>query len=123
MAGTVREMVEKGDALNPLFDDVARLRIAREGLRDVTPALKAGDFAKARKSYESFDHKWGGVEGLIKARSQDADSAITKDMAQIKQALAPEKPDVDQTNALVKDLTDKYNMVVADVTKDARAQK
>jgi hypothetical protein len=114
-------MVEKGEPLNPLFDDVARLRIAREGLRDVAPALKAGDFATARKSYESFDHKWGGVESLIKARSQDADSAITKDMAQIKQALAPEKPDGDQANALVKDLTDKYNAVVADITKDARA--
>jgi hypothetical protein len=66
---------------------------------------------------------WGGVENLIKLRSQDADNAITKDTAQIKQALAPEKPNVDQTNALVKDLTDKYNMVVGGVTKDARAQK
>ena len=116
-------MVEKGEPLNPLFDDVARLRIVREDLRDIPPALKAGDVAKARKAFSGFDHKWGSVEGLIKSRSQDADSAITKDMAQIKTALQADKPDADQTGALVKDLTDKYNAVVADVTKDARAQK
>lgn len=116
-------MVEKGEALNPLFDDVARLRIAREPLRDVAAALKAGDAAKARKAYTAFDHKWGSVEGLIKSRSQEADSAITKDMGQIKTAFQADKPDVDQSSGFVKDLTDKYNMVVADVTKDARAQK
>jgi high-affinity iron transporter len=116
-------MVEKGEPLNPLFDDVARLRIAREDLRDIPPALKAGDMAKARKAYSGFDHKWGSVEGLIKSRSQDADDAITKDLGQIKSALGADKPDVDQAGALVKDLTDKYNAVVGDITKDARAQK
>src|SRR4051794_14900043 len=32
-------MVEKGQPLNPLFDDVARLRIVRAHLREVNPAL------------------------------------------------------------------------------------
>lgn len=107
-------MVEKGEPLNPLFDDVARLRIVRANLRDVTPALKSGDVAKARKAYSAFDHGWGGVEGLVKSRSQDADNDITKDMTQIKRALMGDKPDADQTSALVKNLTDKYNAVVAD---------
>ncbi len=31
-------MVEKGEPLNPLFDDVARLRIVRSNLREVVPA-------------------------------------------------------------------------------------
>ena len=35
-------MVEKGEPLNPLFDDVARLRIVRSNLREVVPALMAG---------------------------------------------------------------------------------
>jgi len=116
-------MVEKGEPLNPLFDDVARLRIVREDLRDITPALKAGDVAKARKAFAGFDHKWPSVEGLIKSRSQDAAAAITKDMPQIKAALQADKPDADQIAAMVKDLTDKYNGVVNDITKDARAQK
>ena len=89
----------------------------------MTAALKAGDIAKARKSYSAFDHKWSSVEDLIKSRSQDAYNDVTKDMAQIKHARAADKPDADQTGALVKELTDKYNVVVTDVTKDARAQK
>jgi hypothetical protein len=43
-------MVERSEPLNPLHDDVARLRIVRAHLREVNPALKAGDLAKARKS-------------------------------------------------------------------------
>jgi hypothetical protein len=38
----------------------------------VTPALKAGDIAKARKSAAAFSGKLGGVDGLIKARSPEA---------------------------------------------------
>jgi hypothetical protein len=116
-------MVEKGAPLNPLYDDVARLRIVRANLREVTPALKAGDVTKARKSYSAFDHKWDSIEDLIKARSEDSYNDIAKDMIQIKRALMPDKPDVDQTTTLVKEVMDKYNAVVADVTKDARAQK
>jgi len=41
-------------------------------------------------------------------------------VTQINQALMADKPDVDQLNALVKGVTDKYNIVVTDVTKDAR---
>jgi hypothetical protein len=116
-------MVEKTAPLNPLFDDVARLRIVRAPLRAVTPALKAGDFAKARTSYSAFDDKWDSIEDLIKARSADSYNAIEKDMIQIERTLMPDKPDVDQAIALVKDVMDKYNAVVADITKDARAPK
>ena len=41
-------MVEKAPPLNALYDDVARLRIERSHLREVTPALKAGDIATGR---------------------------------------------------------------------------
>ena len=36
--------------LNSFYDEVARLRIVRAHLREVPPALKTGNFAKARKS-------------------------------------------------------------------------
>jgi hypothetical protein len=41
--------------LNPLYDDVARLRIVRAHLREVPPALKAGNIANARRSFEAFE--------------------------------------------------------------------
>jgi tetratricopeptide (TPR) repeat protein len=115
--------IEKAPPLNPLFDDVARLRIVRANLREVTPALKAGNFAKARKSYEAFDDKWDSIEDLIKARSADSYTEIEKAMIQIESALKPEKPDVDQVTALVKGIMDKYNAAVGDITKDARAHQ
>jgi hypothetical protein len=115
-------MVEKGQPLNPLFDDVARLRMVRASLRGVTLALKAGDFAKARKSFAAFQDKWKSVEALVKARSADSYGDIEKGMTQVEQALMAEKPDVDGASAVVKSVMDKYNAVVADVTKDARQQ-
>src|SRR5712671_7065261 len=78
--------------LNPLYDDIARLRIVRAHLREVTPALKAGDIAKAKKSYEAFDANWDSIEDLVKARSAEAYVTIEKDMIQIEQALMPDKP-------------------------------
>jgi hypothetical protein len=113
-------MVEYGQPLNPLYDDVARLRMVRANLRSVTLALKTGDVAKARKSFAAFQDKWSTVDALIKARSADSYADIEKGVTQINQALMADKPDVDQLNALVKGVTDKYNAVVADVTKDAR---
>ena len=65
-------MVEKAAPLNPLFDDVARLRIERAHLREVNPALKAGDLAKARKSFSEFEDGWDPVEDLVRIRSREA---------------------------------------------------
>jgi hypothetical protein len=117
------DMVAKAPALNALFDDVARLRIVRSHLREVPPALKAGNIAKARKSFEEFDNTWDSIEDLVKARSADAYVAIEKGMVQIEQALMPEKPDVAQATALVNGVMTQYNAIVAQITRDARAQK
>jgi hypothetical protein len=114
------KMVEAGKPLNPLYDDVARLRIERAHLREVLPALKAGNLAKARKSYAAFDAGWDPIEDLIKARSQDAYVAIEKAMIQIEQALMPDKPDVAAVTALINGLTMQYNAALAEIVKDAR---
>ena len=113
-------MVEKAAPLNRFYDDVARLRIVRAHLREVNPALKAGDIAKARKSFAAFNDNWDSIEDLVKARSRDAYDAIEKGMIQIERVLMPDKPDVDQVSALVSGVTDQYNAIVAQVTKDAR---
>jgi hypothetical protein len=112
-----------GDAapLNPLYDDVARLRIVRAHLREVTPALKAGNIAKARKSFEAFEDTWFNIEDFVRSRSLDAYVAIETGMVQIEQALlTPDKPDITAVMALVRGVMSQYNAVVAEVQKEAR---
>ena len=115
-------MVEKAPPLNPLYDDVARLRIVRAHLREVNPAVKAGNFAKARNSFKAFDDKWDSIEDLVKARSRDAYDAIEKGMVDIERALMAAKPDPDQVTTLVSGVMDKYNAIVAQVAKEAAAK-
>jgi len=109
--------------LNPSYDEVARLRIVRAHLREVPPALKVGDFAKARKSFQTFDETWDSIEDLIKARNADSYVAIEKGMIDIEKALMPNKPDVAQVTAMVNEVMRLYNEVLAEVVKDARARQ
>jgi hypothetical protein len=115
-------LVSKAAPLNPLYDDVARLRIVRAHLREVIPALKAGDVGAARKSFEAFDNSWDSIEDLVKARSDDNYVAIEKGMIEIEQALMPEKPDAAKVTALVNDVMAKYNASLAEVVKEARSR-
>ena len=116
------DMVAKAAPLNPLWDDIARLRIVRAHLREVVPALKAGNFARARKSFAAFDNNWDSVEDMIKAHSADDYVAIEKGMIEIEQALMPEKPDVAQVTALVNGVMAKYNTSVTELIKEARSR-
>ena len=109
--------------LNPFYDEVARLRIVRAHLREVPPALKVGDFAKARKSFQTFDDTWDTIEDLIKARNADSYVAIEKGMIDIEKALMPNKPDVAQVTAMINEVMRLYNEVLAEVVKDARARQ
>jgi hypothetical protein len=115
-------LVSKAAPLNPLYDDIARLRIVRAHLREVVPALKAGDVAKARKSFEAFDTSWDSIEDLIKARSADNYVAVEKGMIEIEQALMPEKPDPAKVTALVNEVIAKYNASLTEVVKEARSR-
>ena len=116
-------LVEKSAPLNRLYDDVARLRIERAHLREVTPALKAGNVAKARKSFEAFDDNWDNIEDLVKERSRESYDAIEKGMVTIERELMPAKPDVDATLATVNDVMTEYNKIVNQITREARDAK
>jgi hypothetical protein len=116
------DMVVKAPPLNPLWDDIARLRIVRAHLREVVPALKAGNFGKARKSFAAFDATWDSIEDMIKARSADDYVAIEKGMIEIEKALMPEKPDVAEATALVNGVMAKYNVTVTELIKEARSR-
>jgi hypothetical protein len=115
-------MVEKGEPLNPLYDDVARLRIVRAHLREVNPALRAGDIARARKSFGEFDEKWDSIEDLVKDRNVKAYSTIEDGMTNIGLALKQATPDVAKAQTLVSGVMDEYNKIVAQVTREARGQ-
>jgi hypothetical protein len=114
------DLVSKAMPLRPGYDDVARLRIVRAHLREVNPALKTGNIAKARASFMSFNDRWDSIEDLIKERSSDAYVAIESGMIKIEQALAADKPDAAQITALVNDIMRQYNDQLAEVAKDAR---
>jgi hypothetical protein len=115
--------IAKAPPLNPLYDEIARLRIVRAHLREVPPALKAGDFAKARKSFEAFDENWDSIEDLIKARSADSYVAIEKAMIEIEQVLMPQTPDVEKATGLVNGIMTRYNAALAEIVRDARARQ
>jgi hypothetical protein len=108
--------------LSPLYDDVARLRIVRAHLREVTPALKAGNLARARKSFEAFEDGWFNIEDFVRAQSLDAYVAIEGGMVQIEQALfMSDQPDVAAVTDLVGGVMNQYNGVVTEVQKQARS--
>ncbi len=109
--------------LNSFYNEIARLRIVRAHLREVPPALKAGDFARARKSFQNFDDKWDSIEDLIKARNAESYIAIEKNMIAVEKALMPAKPDAAQVTAMVNEIMRLYNDALAAVVKDARAKQ
>jgi len=115
--------IEKAPPLNRLYDDVARLRLERSHLREVTPALKAGNIPGAQKSFAAFNDNWDNIEDLVKTRSIQAYTGIEKGMISIENALMAPKPDVDQLITMVADVMMQYNTVVAQVTKEARDAK
>ena len=108
--------------LNPLYDDIARLRIVRAHLREVGPALKAENLAKARKSFEAFNDNWDSIEDLIKVRSDDAYVTIEKGMIEIENALMPDKPDIAKVSGLVNDVMARYNAVLGEIAREARSR-
>jgi tetratricopeptide (TPR) repeat protein len=118
------EVVAKAPPLNPIYDELARLRIVRAYLREVNPALKTGNIAKARKSFEAFNDQWFDIEDFVRAQSLDAYVAIERGMLVVEDALLmTEKPAVDQVIALVTAVMTPYNAIVADVQRQARAAR
>jgi hypothetical protein len=116
-------LVEKSMPLNRLYDDVTRLRIERAHLREVTPALKAGNLAKAKKSFDAFNDNWDNIEDLVKERSRESYDTIEKGMVTIERQLMPAKPDTGAITTTVAEVMTEYNKIVAQITREARDAK
>jgi len=118
------DVVTRAAPLNPIYDELARLRIVRAHLREVNPALKTGNIAKARNSFESFNDKWFDIEDFVRAQSLDAYVAIERGMLAVEDALLmTEKPDVEQVVTLVTAVMTPYNAIVGEVQRQARAAR
>ena len=118
------DIVAKAAPLNPIYDELARLRIVRAHLREVNPALKTGNMAKARKSFEAFNDQWFDIEDFVRAQSLDAYVTIERGMLAIEDALLmTEKPDVERVMALVTAVMNPYNTIVSEVQRQARAMR
>jgi hypothetical protein len=115
-------MVEHGEPLNPLYDDVARLRIVRAHLREVNPAMKAGSLDTARRSFDKFEAEWDSIEDLVKVRSREAYDTIEQQTDRAAVALKQPMPDVDRVTSLVSGIMDEYNKIVTQVTREARGR-
>jgi hypothetical protein len=115
--------VEKAPPLNPLYDDVARMRIVRAYLRPVGPALKAGDLAKARASFDQFHHNWEPIEEFVAGRSRENFEVIEMDVHQLLAAFNQDKPNVEQITKVVNEIMLKYNLVLAALAKEAQEAK
>jgi len=118
------DLVVKASPLNPIYDELARLRIVRAHLREVNPALKAGNISKAQRSFETFNDKWFDVEDFVRAQSLDAYVAIERGMLAVEDALLmTDNPDVMQAMSLVNAVMTPYNAIVAEVQRQARSAK
>lgn len=113
-------MVEKAAPLNPLYDDVARVRTARSPLRYINPAMKEGNVAKARNAFAAFRGNWPGIRDFVKMRSADAYDSVEKGIADPDAALKSPQPPADQVTALVNAMMGKIIGVAFALTTDAR---
>jgi tetratricopeptide (TPR) repeat protein len=113
-------MVEKAAPLNPLYDDIARVRTARSPLRNVNPAMKEGDVARARKAFAAFRANWPKIRDFVKMRSADAYDTVEKGIPDLDAALKGPQPSPDQVAGLVNGMMGKINGVAFQLTTEAR---
>lgn len=113
-------MVEKAAPLNPLYDDIARVRTARSPLRNINPAMKDGHVSKAQKALSAFRTNWPGIRDFVKMKSADAFDTVEKGVADLETALKSPQPSPDHVAGLVNGMMGKINAVVFQLTTEAR---
>jgi len=113
-------MVEKAPPINPLYDDIARVRTARSPLRIVNPAMKEGHVTKAQKAFAAFRANWPGIRDFVKMRSAEAYDTVEKGIIDLDTALKSPQPSADQVAQLVNGMMGKINAVTFQLTTEAR---
>src|SRR5262249_18515336 len=62
---------DTGQPLSPMFDDLETMRSVRAPLRTVSPALQAGDTAKASAAFAEFQSRWPTAQPLFARYAPD----------------------------------------------------
>jgi hypothetical protein len=103
------KLSDTGPSLSPLFEDVASVRIARAPLRTVSPALKAGDTARASTAFKEFKSRWPSAQPLFAARSADALRDTEAALAAADKAMSASSINATEARPLVDTLLERYN--------------
>jgi hypothetical protein len=111
--------IAKLPPLNPLFDDVARLRIARAEMRAVDIALRANDLPKARREFAIFNGKVGGIKPILVQRSPETWNAFTKEYPLLQMEIASVNPNVNKCFEHIRAIMSKYTRALTVLTRDA----
>jgi hypothetical protein len=111
---------DTGPPISPVFDDVARIRIARAPLRTVPDALKAADVARARALFGEFQARWPEVRPLFDQRSADTSREVDAALGDVDRALMAPSTDPTEAAGRVNYLLDRFNFGLNLVNAAAR---
>ena len=100
------KLSDSGPPLSPLFDDLATVRTARAPLREVGPALQAGDTARAAARFAEFKRRWPSAEPLL---STEAVQGISQALETASGAMSADNIDPDFARLALDDLLARYN--------------
>ena len=110
---TTKQSQWRSEALHePLFDDLATLRVIRSDLRIVTAPLNAADFVKAFDEFKVFQANYPDVRSLVKERSDTLDKEITDTLAAANAVFRNPTTTVDALKPIIAVLTGRYNYAV-----------
>jgi hypothetical protein len=108
------QMSRDGMPLNPLFDDVATLRIIRADLRIATAALADGDIDKAKEHFATFKEGFETtVEPMLAERDFENEAATEEAVDAAAEAFANASTSVEDLTKLVAKVTSNYNFGVS----------
>jgi hypothetical protein len=111
---------DTGTPLSPLFDDVATVRITRAPLRNVGPAVKAGDLAAAASQFASFKAAWPDARALLAARAGDTQAEIDGALSAADRAMAASPINAAEAGPAVERLFERYNFGLSLLNAAAR---
>jgi high-affinity iron transporter len=111
------KLSDSGPPLSPLFDDLATVRIARAPLREVGPALQAGETTRAAQRFAEFKRRWPSAEPLL---STDAVQGITQALEAADAPMTADSIDPVVAGPAVDSLLARYNSAVNVLNTAAR---
>jgi high-affinity iron transporter len=112
------KLSDSGSPLSPLFDDLATVRTARAPLREVGPALRTGDSARAAARFAEFKRRWPSAKPLL---SSEAVPGITQALETADAAMSADTIDPEVAGPAVDSLLASYNDALNLLNAAARA--